>query len=470
VLQIPSTLPVSRGRYVLLKVLSDQDDGPVYLAVLHGTKKLRVIKSASPAGRAGGVPDSLRGGAKVLAKMQSAHLATVVASPEVEADGGLVMEYFAGKPLAAISRRAEEYSVLLPPELGLIVAHDMFAAAEFFHGFEGGLLVHGNITANTILVGYSGDAKLAGYRPGLHSPAGVDVHVSKDLKPFAGLLSELTFEMFPKELATLVPRLLEDNVSPMEATAAVRAFLHDYQPSAEQRHKVAAWLTDLFLGQRAEEAQEEARLLAAGMQLLKSVSAPRPAVKRASVVGGTTALLALVGGGALLMAHRRPDQPRPDVAPGESVAKAARQPAVALTMPGSGASTESPAPTVVPPAAPAAPTDSAVVPLSRPKSTSDTPDRPSKHEPIESPAEHLLQAAEVAFNAGKRVEAVNLGLRAVNAGGGVRAHLALGEYYRSMHRYQEAMNHYRSVAEIDPENKLALAGVQMLEKKLAPCR
>ena len=32
------------------------------------------------------------------------------------------------------------------------------------------------------------------------------------------------------------------------------------------------------------------------------------------------------------------------------------------------------------------------------------------------------------------------------------------------------MNHYRAAMEIDPENKLGLAGVQMLEKRLSPCR
>jgi len=32
------------------------------------------------------------------------------------------------------------------------------------------------------------------------------------------------------------------------------------------------------------------------------------------------------------------------------------------------------------------------------------------------------------------------------------------------------MNHYRAVIEIDPENKLAATGVQMLDKKLSPCR
>jgi len=454
VLQTPSTLPASRGRYVLLNVLSDQDEGRVYLAVLYGMKKLWAIKAAR---------DLLKEECKVLARMQSANLASVLASPEVERDGGFVMEFFPGKSLAAISQRVGEYSLLLPPELGLIVAHDVFAAAEFFHGFEGGLRVHGNISPRTILVGYAGDVKLAGYRPGLHPRAGVDAHVMKDLKPLATVLSDLSFQMFPKELATLVPRLLEDDVSSMEATVAVREFLRAHQPSAEQRRKIATWLADLFLAQREEEAQEEARLLVAGMQLLASGSASRPMVRRASVVGGTTALLALVGGGAALVGHHPPGEfESAVVVRNEPVAQLKAEPtAKEPVLPQEPAPS---APAVLDPAPVASP--HATASAYRPKATYVT----SKSESAESAAERLLHAADAAFSAGKRVDAVNLGLQAIQAGGGVRAHLALGEYYRSMHRYQEAMNHYRAALEGDPENKLALTGVQLLEKRLSPCR
>ena len=38
-----------------------------------------------------------------------------------------------------------------------------------------------------------------------------------------------------------------------------------------------------------------------------------------------------------------------------------------------------------------------------------------------------------------------------------------------MLRYREAMEHYRAVVAIEPDNKLALAGVQLLEKKVKAC-
>ena len=294
-----------RGRWVLLKVVAGEGQGAVHLAASPDATQPRVIKAMPVAPETGRIPGTAREERQILARMRFAHLAEVIASPEVEGDGGFVMEYVAGRSLAAASRRAADYSVLLPPELGLVVAHDAFAAAEFFHAFEGRGRAHGNITARTLLVSYSGEVKVAGYRPGFHPPAGIDVYATRDLKPLANILSELTFQKFPQELAVVVPRLLEDWVTPEESVAAVRAFLHEHQPSLDQRRRVAAWLADVFLGEREAEAQEEARLLAAGVQL---IGPRRRVAKRVSWVGGT-ALLALVGGLSLL-AHRQAAEPR----------------------------------------------------------------------------------------------------------------------------------------------------------------
>jgi tetratricopeptide (TPR) repeat protein len=446
-----------------LKGLSTQGEGPVYLAALSGTKKPWAIKTMAL--QKPGAVDlaSLKAEVRILARMHSAHLTGVVESTAIESDGGFVMEYVPGKSLAEICARAEEYAVLLPPELGLVVAHDTFAALDFFHAFEGGGRIHGNISPRTILVGYAGHVKVAGYRPGSHPMSGVDAQVARDLKPLATILCDLPFEKFPKELANLVPRLLEDNVSAVEAMAAARAFLHECVPSADHRRKVAEWLKDIFMGQCEEEAQEEGRLLSAGMQLL-APSSVRPVAKRVSMIGGTTALLVLVGGGALFVAHRRPSQ-----------AHSEAMPAMPKVVPGqfssAGPSPPEPAGPALTAALPVAPADPAPISVSRPRPPSDTADNHSTRREAEvSSPDRLLHAADAAFSDGKRIEAVNLAVQALNAGGGTRAHLALGEYYRSMHRYQEAMNHYRAVVESEPQNNLALTGVKMLEKKLSPCQ
>jgi len=56
----------------------------------------------------------------------------------------------------------------------------------------------------------------------------------------------------------------------------------------------------------------------------------------------------------------------------------------------------------------------------------------------------------------------------VDADGGVRAHLALVRYYRIMHRYSESREHYRAVLNLEPGNKLAKTGIEVIEKQLAP--
>jgi len=473
VAQAPTTFPVRHGRYAFLKVLSGPGDGPVFLAALDGAKKPWAIKTLPLQGPGAVDLHALKAATKMLARMHSDHLVAVLASADVEADGGFVMEHVPGKSLAAICRQAEEYSLLLPPELGLILAHDVFAAAELFHGFEGGLQVHGNISRKTILVGYAGDVKLAGYRPGAHSLSGLAMHVSRDLKPVATILSDLPFERFPKELATLVPRLLEDSISPVEATAAVRAFLHDSKPSAEQRRMAATWLAGVFPGQRADEAQEEARLFAAGMQLLAPVSG-RFVAKRAFMFGSATVLFGLLGGGALWMVNRQPGEPRLEAmvtARRAEVPQSAGQVfelSVQAAPSAQAASSPTPALAATAPTAPAAPTPD---PMEDAKPMPGAPGAgPARRDPTGAPADRLLREAEAAFDSGRRIQAVNLGLQALNVGGGARAHLALGEYYRSMLRYQEALNHYRAAVEIEPENNLALAGVRLLEKKVSPFR
>ncbi len=446
-------------------------DEVVCLAMSHD-KKIRVIKAMRP--KPGTPRDGARKQIRALARMKSPYLATVLAAPDVEADGGLVMERVRGRSLAAISQRAEDYSVLLPPELGLVVAYDVLAALEHFHGFERRGHVHGNLSGRTLLVGFSGEVKLAGYRPGTHAALGLDAgatDAAKDWRALATVLSELAFERFPQELAVLVPRLLDDDTTPADAVTAARAFLRQYQPTAEQRRKVTAWLDDVFLGERDAEAEEEERLLAEGRALL---GPRRPVARAVAWASGSAALVVLIGGGVLWATQRHraaglaPEAlgtpPLPTLAlaaPGVAIPVA--PPLAALEVAPTGAA---PAFDATPDPAPAAPAEAS--PRAEPGPAAAVPERPSRRGASSSAgAERLLRAADAAFVAGNRVEAINLGLRAVRAGGGIRAHLALGEYYRSMLRYEEALSHYRAVLTVDPDNPLGAAGVRLLEKRVA---
>jgi serine/threonine-protein kinase len=182
------------------------------------------------------------------------------------------------------------------------VAHDAFAALESFHEFEGASRVHGNVTPRTIMVGYSGGVKVAGYRFGCHPRAEPDAHFSKDLKPVAEILCDMPFSRFPQALAHLIPRLMEDAISPAEAIAATKSFVRDCAPSADDRQSVAAWLEKIFPGERDKEAQEDQQLLAEGLNLIVKAKADKRGWARNPVAGdeiGEYRIIGVLGEGGM---------------------------------------------------------------------------------------------------------------------------------------------------------------------------
>jgi hypothetical protein len=495
VAQIPTTFPAIYGTYALLKLLSDEGERSVYLLAISGMSKPWVLKVIPLGEKPAFDLETLKAETKSLSRMLSDNLPVVLGCDEIEGDVGIVMEYVPGKSLADICDRANECSMLLPPELGVIVAHDVFAAMELFHDFEGAIRAHGNISLRTILVSYAGEAKVAGYRPGCHARAEEDVRTGRDPKSIADILYELPFQMFPYQLAHLVPRLLDDAISPAEAMAAAKAFRRGHVPSADDRQKVATWLDEIFPGQRERDAKGHERLLAEGLKLIarpltepqvqtqspaagdaidghprvrgeageakvgRSTLFHRPLFTR--VATGLVAALVLAAGIAWLMANRD-RQAVPEVYAPEPATEALAAPADTGVHPDAALpDADSPAPVEV-----AAPVE---VPVSQPEL------RPglrvghsAKRMPWKLSSRQLLDAANTAFDGGERIEAIKLAAQAVEAGGGVRAHLALGRYYRSLHRYREARDHYRTALQLEPGNKLAATGIEVIDKLLTP--
>jgi serine/threonine protein kinase len=254
-------------------VLSDEGERSVYLLAINGADTPWVLKVVPQAV----TPDAeaLLAETKCLCRMRSSALARVLDFEKVEGTAAVVMEHVRGKSLAAIRDRAASRSLLLPPELGVIVAHDVFTALAYFHEFESASRAHGNVSLRTILVGYSGDAKLVGYRYGLHPRVDVGAQVASDLKPLASILYDVPFQQFPQQLVQLVPRLLEEAIPPVEAASAVKEFLIGHVPTGDDRKKVAAWLADVFPGDQEKEAKEGQELMATGLKLIAKASAEK---------------------------------------------------------------------------------------------------------------------------------------------------------------------------------------------------
>ena len=122
-LQGPTTFPASFGSYALLKVLSTEGVGPVFLAAARGHKGPCVIKAVPLRGQGSVKLALFKAETKRLVRMHSPHWVGVLDYAQLDDQVGVVMEYVSGKSLAAIRQRTEEYSVLLPPELGLVVAY-----------------------------------------------------------------------------------------------------------------------------------------------------------------------------------------------------------------------------------------------------------------------------------------------------------------------------------------------------------
>jgi serine/threonine protein kinase len=298
----PTSFPAIYGSEALLKVLSDEGEQSVYLLAIDGADRPWVMKMLPPQGEAALELDALGTEIRWLRRMQSANLARVLSSEGVDGMRGVVMEHVPGKSLAAIRSRAEQLSDLPPPELGVVVAHDVFAALELFHEFEGAGRVHGNVSSRTILVGYSGEAKIAGYRLGCHPRAAADGLFSRDLKPLADILCDMPFHRFPQALAHLVPRLLEETISPTEAIAATKSFVRDCVPSVDDRRTVAAWLEKVFPGERDREAREDQQLLAEGIKLIVKSKADKRGWARNPVAGdeiGEYRIIGVLGEGGM---------------------------------------------------------------------------------------------------------------------------------------------------------------------------
>jgi serine/threonine protein kinase len=269
----PSSFPAIYGSEALLKVLSDEGERSVYLLAINGATKPWVLKMVPAAETSDS--ESLSAETKWLRRMDSPALAKVLDFEDTPGTIGVVMAHVHGKSLAAICDRAAARTLLLPPELGALLAYDAFAALAYFHEFERAGRLHGNVSPRTIMVGYSGEVKVVGFRHGLHPRADIGVQVASDLKPLASILFDLPFRQFPQQLVRFIPRLLEETISPTEAASTVKQFLHSHAPTADERKNVASWLAEIFPGEQEKEAQEGEELLAAGLKLIAKASAEK---------------------------------------------------------------------------------------------------------------------------------------------------------------------------------------------------
>ncbi len=78
----------------------------------------------------------------------------------------------------------------------------------------------------------------------------------------------------------------------------------------------------------------------------------------------------------------------------------------------------------------------------------------------------LLGLAEIAFQEKNYAEAVQSAARAVDRGGGVKAHVLLGDAHFRLGQYKEAAQAYADALKLDPENASAKTGLALAQKRM----
>ena len=74
--------------------------------------------------------------------------------------------------------------------------------------------------------------------------------------------------------------------------------------------------------------------------------------------------------------------------------------------------------------------------------------------------------AEIAFQEKNYTEAVQSAERAVDRGGGVKAHVLLGDAHFRLGQYKEAAQAYADALKLDPDNASAKTGLALAQKRM----
>jgi cytochrome c-type biogenesis protein CcmH/NrfG len=78
----------------------------------------------------------------------------------------------------------------------------------------------------------------------------------------------------------------------------------------------------------------------------------------------------------------------------------------------------------------------------------------------------LVGLAEISFQEKKYADAARAAERAADRGGGVKAHVLLGDAHFRLARYKEAAKAYENALKIDPRNASAKSGLALANKRM----
>jgi hypothetical protein len=487
------------GPYAVLQLSGAGGMGRVDVVVstrLGEFTKVCVLKRMLPELRTPEQAARFRREASIALRMSHGVIAQTLDVVEIDKELCLLQEFVHGTTLAHLERRAAGANERLPVPLVLHVASEIARALAYAHSFEGGGVVHRDVTPDNIMLSFAGEPKLVDFgiarsivdqpltevgmvvgRPLYTAPeilAGGEADARSDVYSLGVVLWQaLAGESFPAEAIgrrVAAPSTLNPAVSSALDQVVLKAVSDRPEDRYERADELQSALTTLlpagFVADRALAAflarhfnvERERRQLAedidraraflttdaepataADSTIVSTIAAPRR--KRYGPLVLTAVLSVCVGVvvGRGLAPHRTPIPTTP-------VAEA--RPSVA------------PPPAV--PAVPVAPPQVADQTLTARRAGRD-PERPSATR--DSAA--LLRDADRSFRSGDLSSALVLARRAAREGAGGEAHLIMGRIFYAQDRLAEAEAEFDRARKANPRDPEAVRYLELVRRDLS---
>ena len=154
------------GPYAVLQLSGAGGMGRVDVVVstrLGGFTKVCVLKRMLPELRTPEQEARFSREASIALRMSHGAIAQTLDVVEIEGELCLLQELVHGTTLAHLERRAEGASERLPVPLVVHVASEIARALAYAHSFEGGGVIHRDVTPDNIMLSFSGEAKLVDF-------------------------------------------------------------------------------------------------------------------------------------------------------------------------------------------------------------------------------------------------------------------------------------------------------------------
>jgi tRNA A-37 threonylcarbamoyl transferase component Bud32/tetratricopeptide (TPR) repeat protein len=467
-----------------------------------GLTKLGVLKRMRPELRTPEQEVRFRRESSIALRLTHATIAQTIDALDVEGEPCILQEFVHGTTLARLEQRAAAAGEKIPVPLALHIACEIARALAYAHSFEGGGIVHRDVTPDNVMLSFSGEVKLVDFgiaksvteapltqvglvvgRPLYTAPeifAGQPATARSDIYSLGIVLWQvLTGRAFPGPSEATgtspppPPSAENLDVSPEVDAAVMRAVAPRPEERYERAEDFQAALIKLiragFVADRALvgflarhfNVDRERRELAEDIEKAQAMLAPeartaegggvdvsrKPRVSRSVVVAVTVALAGAGVIGAYRAGRRASSQLIHDSAPATSAPAQHASPTVSTEPPLQRERVPEPIPRVEA--------------IPRPRATS-TIERASTRRDTGA----LLRESDRRFKSGDLPAALDLARDAAREGAGVDAQLMMGKVFYAQNKLAEAEAAFERATRLNPRSAEAQRYLDLVRRDL----